>query len=258
MNAPWRAAILYDNLADAGAVSASAAAPLLPASQLQSVHMGRKWRALTNTASVRVDLLSVQPVDTISLLGTNLTASAAYRVRVSTTDPEAQMGVVFDTMDRSDIDAVHPDIFALADEPAEGRYVRIDMTDDALTFLEAARVVVGQRHQFGINYGYGWGIQWVDRSRITESRGGSLFVDREKKYRMANLPFEHIKPSDRYGVVEDVDREAGTSRDVLFFTNPDSDRLGRDTIWGLIEQASPTVEAYYQGFSKTYTIRERL
>lgn len=255
-----RAAVLFRNLSDAGVITASGAVAGQPAALLQDPHVGRRWRSLPGTsAALIIDLGAMQALDTIALIGCNLTLAGTARVRVSTNDASAQSGNAWDSGPLTGLcDPAYGYLIHLLPAPVSGRYVRIDLTDAALPDIEAGRLVVGARQQFAFNFAYGW--QWgrVDRSRKTESRGGQVFISRDNSYRTAQLTFENVNEDQRYGFVEDMDRLNAEHDDVLFLTDPDSSNLGRDTIWGLVDGLEPVTQPYFDIYSKPYKLRERL
>lgn len=258
MSSGFRACVAYRNLADDGAITVSNPAPNMGGNFLRDRHVGRKWRSLGTSAYVILDLLKVTPVDTIALLGMNLTANAFMRVRVSSADSSGADGDVYDTGNFQGFDPRYPALISLVPDVVGGRYVRIDLADESLAYIQAGRLVVAARDQFSINYVYGWAAGRVDRSRKTESRGGQLFIDRDNSYRTLELQFDLLEKDERYGFIEEMERINGESEDILFFTNPESEHLSRDTVWGLVEEQQPIVEPYFERFSKSYRIRERL
>ena len=262
---PWNAAIAYDNRADRASITASSSAILLPVSRLQDPHIARKWRSNGSASEfLTIDLGASVPVDTVALIGLNLTSDGTVRVRVSDMDTSAQAGEIYDSGDVGGaIDPRWGMLVHLLPEALVGRYVRIDLSDPNAAYIEAGRLFVGRRWQFQYNFAFGWSRQYVDRSRKTESRGGQTFIDRDVRYRMANISFELITQAQRWGFVEEVDRVNGTHDDVLLITQSDSDNLGRDCIWGLISDLDPITQPQVwiedaPAYAKAYRITERL
>ncbi|MDX3973307.1 hypothetical protein [Shinella sp.] len=245
------AAVVFDNLADEGMISASSSEILARPDRVQNEHVARRWRSLSAVDALVVDLGGLVTIDTASILG--LTAVTA-RCRVSTIDPDG--GDLFD----SGVEAVsqaHRQAVFLLPAPVSARYVRFDLTSDA-PYVEAGRVVTGLRSTFAYNFAYGWGFSYVDLSRRTRTRGGQTQVNRDNRYRTLEVAFDFINKVDRYGFVDAIDRENGLSRDVLFVSDPESDDLARDTVWGLLSDTTPVIQPYFDTFSKSYRIEERL
>lgn len=252
----FRAAVLYENLADlpTTAVRASSAAPFLPPQLLRDPHIGRKWRGLGNYETLFVDLGEPAEIDTVALVGCNVIGT--MRVRGSATVPDAEAGLAFDHESASG-DLRYGYQIALLPELRACRYLRIDLQTSQAP-VQAGRLVIGRRHQFSVNFGYGWQMQPVDPSRKVKAAGGSTHIDRKRRYRVLNVTFDHISEAQRWGFVEDLDMRVGGSTDVLMLSHPLEVNHGQRAIWGLMPEPTPTAESFFQNFSKTYTIEERL
>jgi hypothetical protein len=202
-------------------------------------------------------------LDTVAVIGLSLTGAGVTRVRVSSTDPSAQAGEVYDSGDFSTVDPRYGMMVHLAPEALVGRYVRVDLREPGALTIEAGRLVISPRSTFEINYSPEWTRAYVDRSRKTKSRGGQTYVDRDDAYRIATLTFPAISESQRFGVVEQIDQVNGTHEDVLLITRSDSPNLGRDSIWGLLAELQPVTQslAWINGapvYGRAYSIEERL
>lgn len=262
------AAIAWVNLADAGTVRASTALTLTPAARLQDPHVARKWRAQGSAAEyVIVDLGALVPLDTVALLGVNLSAAGATRIRASDSDSSVVASILYDSdyggPTAGRVDPRYGSLIHPLPSPVSARYVRVDLVEPALPYVEAGRVVVAARSQFSINFGFDWSRGWVDRSRKTEGRGGQIFVDADNAYRVLELSFDYLTQAERWAVLEDVDRVNGEHADVLFLTDPASTNLGRDSVWGLVEGLSAVRQqrawkAGLPAYAKSFKIRERL
>lgn len=258
------AAIAYLNLADEGIITASSSTSLSPPSILQNPHVVRKWRAVGNNEALVVDLGSQHSIDTVALMGVNLTAAGTSRLRVSTADTSGQDGNAYNGASAAGrVDPKYGRLILMAPAPVTGRYVRVDIADTSLSYVEAGRLFVGLRNQFRCNYSSGWSKLWQDRSRRVQSRGGQTYVDPDNMVSEIQVAFNWISESERYTFVDDLDRLNGGHTDVLLMLNPTSSNLGRDSIWGLPSETSPVVhvpgfDGNEQIFSKTYKITERL
>jgi hypothetical protein len=267
MTAPgWNACLAYVNLADVGSWSASSAIAQRPASTLQNVHVGRKWRSLTNADAVTCDLLNAQLFDTVALIGTNLTAAGVTRLRISNGDPSGVAGEVYDS--GSAAGRVDPNcgrlIFFM---PAQlvGRYVRIDLSDAALSYIEAGRGVITVRNQVAVNFVPGASDLLNDPAVKKKSKGGQTYVDPASPdpFRVWEFTFDTLSETQRFGFIESADVLNGSRRDVLLCRNPASTNLSRDTIWGLMEMTPIVAQSGYGNdglpvYSKVYRIEQRL
>jgi hypothetical protein len=255
------AAIAHTNLADLGSVTASSSVALMPPSRLLDPHVARKWRSASATGqNLTFDLGSLKLFDTVAIVGTNLTAGGTTQLRVSGTDATALGSLLYDSGAATGrVDPSYGYLIFLMPSSVSGRYVRVDLSDAALSYVEAGRAFIGRRTQLSSNFTPGWTRGWVDRSRRTESRGGQIYVDRNTTYRTLELSFEMLTLTERDGILEDIDRLSGERDDILMLTNPASTNLGRDSVWGLIDGNQPVVQPYVvDRFNKSYRIRERL
>lgn len=253
----------WSNLADTAGISASSFAQLTPPTLLQNPHVARKWRAPAgDTAHLTIDLLGARLLDCVALMGLNLTAAGLTRIRASLLDTSAVDGAVYDSDPSGQIagrvSSRYPALIHLLPTTVTARYLRIDLSEPGAAYVEAGRLFAGATEQFAFNFAYGWNRGWTDRSRTTESRGGQTYVDRDNSYRTLDLTFETLSPGQRYGLVEDIDQFNGKHTDVLIITDPTSDALGRDSIWGLLEDVTPVSQPFHDSFAKTYRIKERL
>lgn len=258
---------LYDNLADAGTVTATSGHAAFPAASMQNPHVRRRWKGqLADSESIFIDLGSVQSIDLISLHGLAkivagielpMTAAAIRQVRASETN--AALGDAYDSLSAAGhIKAAYGQMIAYSAAPYNARYIQIDLSEAGAQAIMCGRVVVGLTSGFTINFSYGWGYGYVDLSRKRKSAGGQTFVERDDRYRVLSLSFDALDEADRYGMVHEIDRLNGVSTDVLFLIDPASSDITRDTIWGLLQDTSPSVQPNIAFFSKSYQIEERL
>lgn len=245
-----KAKIGYLNLADDATISASSQLLLAPASNLQEPNVARKWRSYTTSDSILLDLGSVTVFDAVALMG--ITGNT-IRFRYSITDPTGALGEVWDSGVLT-VDTAYNQSIDLAGGPA--RYILINLTAD--TYCEAGRLVVSELHEFVTNFSYGWQRKWIDLSTPTKTRGGQTQINLQPKYRSIQVTFNDIAKAELYGDLENIDRINGLGSDVLFVTDPDSDNLARDTVWGLMQSLSGVGQTYFGRFSKQYDIDERL
>lgn len=248
------AAIAWVNLADSGSVSASSQELLLPASNLQNPHVARKWRSLTASASFVITLAAAASIDTFGVFGIS---AETIRIRASAVDTSGTAGELYDSGTHS-VDDAYASFIGLKSVAASGLYVLVELATTSADYVEAGRVFVGARTQFPINFAYGWNRARVDRSIRTKTRGGQTQVFPDNMYRTLDVSFDYLDEDTANGVVETVDRVNGLQTDVLFITDPESSNLPRDSIWGLIAEATPLVNPSFAIRTKQYKIEERL
>jgi len=263
------AAILYDNLADAATVSASSWIASAPPTMLQNPHVRRRWKGRNGASEyILCDFGSEVSIDTVALFGCqgvlsdvqrNLSSAATTRIRLSNSDDTGVTGEIHDSGSAAGrISDAYGALVYLLDAPVSARYLRIDLGQSSADALLAGRLVAGVRHTFSINFNFDWQFGYADLSRKSRSAGGQTFIERDDRYRIVTLTFGFLSEADRYSAVDDIDRLKGVSSDILLITDPDSARLDRDSVWGLLQDLSPVTQPFFDNYSKTYALEERL
>ncbi len=259
------AAILYDNLADAGTVTASSWIAAAPPATLQSHHVSRRWKGRNGDSEyVLTGLLA--SFDTIRLGGIqgvigddqiNLTSAAVSRVRVSSADATGVAGDIYDSGSAAgELSARFGTLTKLLPSVVSG-YVRIDVSEAGASAILGGRLIVGRRNNFGINFDWNWTSGYGDLSRVAQSAGGLDFVDLDDTYRVLNVTFSNLSESERRGFVDSIDRLNGIKKDVLFIVDTASADIEADSIWGRVQDMNPPTQAWIDRFGKSYTIKER-
>lgn len=257
------AVLAYENYADAGSVTVSASLTLTPAIRLTSQfpQVAIKCRNTgENQWRVIVDLGQTRTFDVFGLLGTNLGSDAIDRIRLSTVDATAIAGDAYDSGPiAAAIDAKYGALIRRAPAPVSGRYVGFDVQQAGVPYIEAGRVICAPSLQVEINFSPGWQRNRTDLSKRTESLSGTEYVDRRPQRRLWDVSFDFLNRAEADGFFESMSHAVGESDDVLLIAFPDSDNLGRDSIWGRLS-ATPVVAPYAMPnkFSKRMSIRETL
>jgi hypothetical protein len=253
------AAIAYINLADSGLILGSNQIVTMPASNVQNVHVQKRWRSATNAGFFVVDLLSPQSIDTIGLFGTTMSnASGTARARLSTVDTTGVAGDAYDSGVLG-INAKYNQRVFILPSPVTARYVRIDLSDALGTYTEAGRLFVGLRTLFTYNFDYGWQKGFVDRSIRTKTRGGQTQVWVDNSYRVLDVTFSTVSAAQRDALVEEIDRINGQKTDVLFMIDSSpSVSSAVHSIWGLMSELTMVTQPHFDIYTKQYKIEERL
>jgi hypothetical protein len=271
MSLTYPAAFCFSNAADTASITASSSLPLTPPSNLQTDHVGQKWRAETDTVSLTITLAAATTIDTMGLFGlkalssagVDLTSSFVTRMRASLTDTSAVDGAVYDSGSAAGrVSSYYNNLVCLMDGSASARYLRYDLSCAGAAYIEAGFTMIGLRNQVGINFAHGATDAPIDPSVVTTSRSGADFIDQRNAYREWNFTFEALNETERYGWVADLDYLIGARKNVMVIRDPSSTNLGRDTLLGRITNAPPTatVQGFIAGglvFSKTYNIKQR-
>ncbi len=250
------ACIVSVNLADLGTISASSSILLSPPSTLQTPDVTERWRSAEAGQGNFIEYIS-SSFDTIAVEGTTMSATGQARVRVSSTDSSGVAGDIEDT-GWFVVDGGYNRLVVLLTSVATSGYVRVDLSDPGEDYVEAGRLVVGERTQFTVNFQYGWGSGYVSRSIINKTAAGLTKIWRRSKVRTLDVTFSFLSESERHGLVETIDRDNGVEDDILFIVDPTSSKLERDSIWGLATTLSQVTQPYPEIFVKQYQIEQRL
>lgn len=249
-----RAAIGYSNLADEGMLTASSAAVLAPALNLQHQDVARTWQGAAGGADYVVcDLSSAQSVNAVAVMGL---VADTIRVRISSVDASGATGDLHD----SGVVAVNQNYLqhlVYLSAAVSGRYIRIDLVNGSGE-VEAGRLFAGTVTGFDINFSYGWLRGRLGRSQRSKTIGGQTVIDRRTAPRTLDLTFDFASESEANGLIETVDLTNGIDADVLFIVDPESGNLSRDFLWGLITEFTPVSNPAIGIFVKNYKIEQRL
>ncbi len=230
-------ALLYDIVTDVGTASAGsvASATGTPASAVLDPQLEIRWRSAAGVTStwLLVDIGAQRAIDTVALFGTALTSSASLRVRLSTADATGAAG-----------DAHDSGTIAAGADPQRGgaaiyligtavyaRYVRVDISDGTLPWLEVGRLVAGARWRFARNYRLGWTIEAVDDAHVAVTWGGHEWRDGRRVRRRVRVELPAITRAE-YELHGQALLAAGGSRDVLLLLDQASTALPRDSVFG--------------------------
>lgn len=262
-------AILYENRIgphpETGAtaiVTASSEAAGFEAQRLLDPVVARTWRTAASTSSAWIlfDFGAQVSMRAFFLRGGNLTDNATRRIRVSTADSTGAAGDALDTGTGSaGLDERWGTVGYIHTADVTGRYLRWDIADSDLSYLEVGRPVAGPLRfpARGIVVPFAAGFEAeVRRGRAA---GGAQHVAPKwqgRRWRLALLP----TADERDGWVSEMLDRNGRHADVLVVKNVLSSNLGRDALWGLIAAGETpeivTGDQLVDGL--TLTVEERL
>jgi hypothetical protein len=260
------AAIAFENLADDATITASDfAGESDPSLLVTSPHVGVKWRDNSSLTWLVADLGAVMLIDTVMLAGLS-GVSPTLRVRLSITDPTGAAGEVSDSGSISGLpyfDDQYGLFVYLLTTPLSARYVRIDISEGGVDYIEAGRLFIGEREAFSINFQAPWQRIAVRSSSETIGVGGQTFVDLRVGHWETRATFSFLTVAEREGFLEAV----GTAivneghLDMLWMMDPDTSNLSRDSIWGYpVADLEMSADQYLVPpvYNVTFNIRQRL
>jgi hypothetical protein len=257
------AALVIDNNALAGSLSASSQELAMPVQLLQTPHPSERWRSQSNTASFVLDKGALVSGDTVMLAGLTCGPNATIQVRGSTIDATGAAGDVFDTgviaNGAPQFDVDYFSFVHLLPAQASWRYLRFDIEDPDAAYVEAGMLLEGVRTEFAYNFQPGGEIGYVDLAKVSKTASGKTLVWPVGFYRTVNLSFPWVTTDQRYGVVERLDRVKGRRSNVLLIMDGDSANLPRSSIYGLVADITPvTFGVIFDLFGKQLRIDERI
>ena len=213
--------ILFENLADKGALSASSQVPTLPVAKLQDMQRTLVWRA-TGCADEYVDIACAEGTSYAAALGLvnhNLGGAASLIISAGSTPGGSDIFSV--AMD------VWPSLFGagegapgehgagggLADDeiselytdpttliyfgPCSAPYYRVRLQDptNAAGYVQAGRLFLGPYLEMPVQFDWGYRPGVKSLSKKTYSDSGARWVDRKRFCRTVELPFKRL-PTD--------------------------------------------------------------
>lgn len=253
------AILSYNDYCDRGTVTASSELINLPAINLQHPQLSPfVWRSnATNSAWLQCDFGQNRDVDVVALFATNLTTASTWRVRLDSDSGFAaphsyDSGTVATGVDTYYASAIH-----VLPSTVTARYLRVDLADTSLTYLEAARMFAALGWRLTRNFAFGLRERWDDATRATRAETGQVWVDKGAMFRTWSLDLPAITEAERRSHLARMGRFA-RARDVLFVKDPASTNLGRDSIFGLPETVPEPRHDRFGWYSMSLTIVERL
>ncbi len=253
--------LAWENKADDAGLTASSETSSLPGSNVQQVHLARKWHtaAGVKSAALTFDMLSSVQCELLAVLGTNLTAAATLRLRASDLDPAALANLLLDTgAIAAGVKAGYGAAYkAFAQTVA--RYWRLDITDNSLPDnLQVGRVFLGPRWQPSVGQLYDWSVTALDPSDTDESYGGQEYDDERPQRRVLRFELSWMNEAEMYGNAFALARRNGRVRDVLAIPDIDGAYLSEQAVWGRCQASEPLVRQSLRIFRQKFTIKERL
>jgi hypothetical protein len=225
-----------ENDVDAGAVSASNSVASLPASNVKDFDIQRVWRAASNSASLFVDTGRLLTLGVVAGINSNATLGDTFRVRASTTDAGVASNLSYDSGSLQGVDPVWGQFIHFPFPPVPYRYLRLDMTQQDPP--EIGRLMAGEawrstRHMSLVTTPESL---WRDPSRWSYSIGQNLFVDSLAPQRGYRFTVRGVSDDEKISQIDEMNRLRGRRKDLLVCIDAASSNLGRDSIWGMLEQ----------------------
>lgn len=254
--------IAWDNKADSAVLSASSELASLPASNIQHVHLSRKWHtaAGVKSASLTLDMGSSVSCGLLGVFGTNLTSAATLRLRGSNTDPT---GVAGEKYDSGTVSAgVHDDFHAIykAFTEAAARYWLLDLADTALPDnLQVGRLFLGPKWAPSPGQSFDWVPSVDDPSKVEESDGGQLYAEELPKKRRLAFALNWLDEPQAMDNAHKLIRAVGITKGAVVIPMENSSYVSQQSVWGrLTLRAAAIFHRYAQVWSQKFELEEIL
>lgn len=248
----------YGDLVGAGTVTSGTAVPSLPATNVQDGRASVKWRATANTDYVLADLGSVSPVGWVAWSGLDLSLSGTRRIRLSGSDATGAAGDAHDSGTAvAGVDPAYGLLVYILPADVSGRYLRVDLADSAVTFLEGARLWAGPTFRPQTNFAAGLQDLLKDTSVVRQSEAGEIYADARPRQRGVTLSLPRVTTSEKNSFLDPLRRAAGLTGDVMVCKDPTSTNLGRDTIVGPLESVFAIPHQHFNWHTAEMTVWER-
>ncbi|MBW8034227.1 MAG: hypothetical protein FVQ79_00740 [Planctomycetes bacterium] len=252
------------NKFDNAALTVGSEISTLPVTNLQHVHLSKKWRTATGVKSSYfvADMGASIDIDVVALLGTNLTPAATILIRASDANPSGVPGELLDTgVVGANVITNYPAVYYELSATITARYWRIDIADASVVDnLHLGRCFMGPLWQPGNNRLWGWSNIWADPSSVTESKGGQEYVDQGPRRRVLQFALSFMTEAEGYDNPFEIARENGAAKEILVLFESSAGNTNKKNILGKIKRAEglSLTQAEAKIFRNRYFIQETL
>ena len=247
-------------LSDAATVTSSTAVGAMTVNNLQKRSLNRIWRITDlSTGYVAIDFGSATTVNLIALIGHNGSASGTVTVKGGTTSAVTDYSSGALSLITGTDQGYDQNIFVHNFGGGTYRYWKLEFSDasNADGYLQAGRLYMSMKFQPDVNISYNLAEGFIDNSRISRTINGEPVPLRRDPYRFVEFSLDFGSETEMYGTLYDVDRLRGSSKDVLYISDPEATtHYQRRYVYGLMTDLKPIVNRNFQIFQKSYRIEE--
>lgn len=208
--------LIHDNAADRATLTASSTSGTLAVSNLQKNEKAAIWRSTATTATLTATWATAEPVDSVALGWTNLTALATVTVNLyanagdttpisTTVSPDAALALgdfawgidplVMGAAQAAQV-ASQPQIWIASAAAVKKIEIVIDDPLNPLGYIDISRLSIGMRYEMAVNPKYGARLSFIDRSKISRAESGDVRAETQGIYRTLDLDFEYLESAD--------------------------------------------------------------
>jgi hypothetical protein len=232
-----------DNRVLTGALSASAAATGLGASNLADDHgaTSTSWQtpAGTTSAYFQLDGGGGATWDVLGFFNSNLTPAATVRWRLSD-DATFATSISDSGVLSGPVVAGYRQALRVLAATVTARYLRVDIADTANPegVLRVAQAFAGVARRPTRNFSYtGTTFRRAASVGAQRSRGGQTFADFRFSERAWAIGLPTLGRDEAWTLAQDLQRQAEAGGNVLFIPNPEGSHLAREAVFGLLSAA---------------------
>jgi hypothetical protein len=238
------------NLADAAILSGGSWLTALPLANLQGRQLGdvaRSTDTLNASTKLDVDLTGARIIRTFAIANHSISLNGRYRLRFGD-DPAFSLSTydsgwqdVWPTIypfgslawgdpawwggkiSAEDAASYTATLIVVMPDSYSGRYLRLEIDDTGNTagYVDLGRLFVADAWQPARNMVYGASIGFIDRTGVQEALSGAEYFTERRNPRTAKIDFTGMSQDEAMGSAYELQRVAGTSREVLFIFDPD-------------------------------------
>lgn len=255
-----RAVIMYDDRVPAATLSGTAPVSTLPLTNMQDPQPRKVARWSATTAYMVADFGAAAPIGLVALSGTNLTTSATRRVRLSSADATGAAGDVHDSGTAgagADIRYNGTVIYHLSAD-ASARYLRVDITDATLTWLDVGLFLAGPGFRPSRNFQYGMSLGYQEFGIAEASPIGVRFASRRGRGRAISLRFDFASEVEAMTNHIELARMSGGTENIVVVPDPDGTYKAQQAIVGLVDDVSEIKNTLFKLWSRTINVVERI
>jgi hypothetical protein len=255
-----KAVILYDDKIPGAILSGAATAGGLPLANLQDPQPRKVARWIGTSGHVVADFGAAVPVGLVAISGTNLTAAATIRVRLSTADATGAAGDAHDSgvVAAAADPAFNGAAFRYLSADVVARYLRVDLADATRSWIDAGLLLAGPAFRPWRNYSFGYTLGYQDFGLNEKSPVGITFTSERARVRAAALRFEFATSAEAMGPHTELSRLCGVTRNVAVIPDPDGAYRSAQAIVGTLDDVLPVSHAAFNVWSRTLSIVERI
>jgi len=137
------------------------------------------------------------------------------------------------------------------------RYLRIDLADSSLPYMEAGRWWAGTLLRPQRNYAFGNQDLVDDQSKTTVAESDDEWSEERPTRRGLQLTLPALTESEKVSYVVPLQRLTGTTRDVLLCKDSASTNPGRDSVIGRLTALDPVQSVAFNRWTVRFTVYQR-